>query len=193
MSWSPNKWFWVSHFSQRSKVGAKAITIILGRITSQENIGIFSSEMFIIEKLVRCLFHSWTSTCSWQISSTGNLSQSSSFFNPSWQLQYLSPSSREEVKINVHLLLLFFQEQTVHQIFNFSIDRQSGLSPRHLSIHLNNGWSAPTQGWIFYNCGAVFLLIPVPQMVVSVHKVVEAVVLPCTFLSCMPNLLVQRF
>ena len=24
----------------------------------------FSSETFIIEKLVRCLFHSWTSTCS---------------------------------------------------------------------------------------------------------------------------------
>ena len=68
------------------------------------------------------------------------------FFNPSRQLQSLSSSSREEDKINVDLLLLFFQEQTVHQIFNFSIDRQSGLSPRHLSIHLNNGWSAPTQG-----------------------------------------------
>ena len=70
------------------------------------------------------------------------------FFNPSRQLQSLSPSSREEVKINVHLLLLllFFQEQTVHQIFNFSIDRQFGLSPLHFSIHLNNGWSAPTQG-----------------------------------------------
>ena len=68
------------------------------------------------------------------------------FFNPSRQLQSLSSSSREEDKINVHLLLLFFQEQTVHQIFNFSIDRQSGLSPLHFSIHLNNGWSAPTQG-----------------------------------------------
>ena len=38
---SPNKWFWVSHFSQWSKVGAKAVTIILGGITWQENIGIF--------------------------------------------------------------------------------------------------------------------------------------------------------
>ena len=43
---------------------------------TREHWHFFSSETFIIEKHIRCLFHSWTSTCSWQISSTGNLSQS---------------------------------------------------------------------------------------------------------------------
>ena len=62
------------------------------------------SETFIIEKLVRWLFHSHGLPLvhdrykfNWQALTIPE------FFNPSWQPQSLSPSSREEVKTNVHI------------------------------------------------------------------------------------------